>query len=76
MSLSPRAAKLRYLCRTAKALITAQCRSFSGYCRWLWNKFLEINLLWLHNKQKIIYYGQMDFFSKLFKNSEEYGFVA
>jgi hypothetical protein len=42
----------------------------------LWNKFLAIKLLRLNNKQQIMCYREMDFFSKLLKNSQEYGFLA
>lgn len=53
-----------------------KCEAYAGHCRFLWNKFLQINLLRLRNKQKIMYYQEMDFFSKLYKNSTEYGFLA
>ncbi|WP_211217171.1 RNA-guided endonuclease InsQ/TnpB family protein [Psychromonas hadalis] len=42
----------------------------------MWNKALAINLFKLENKQKLCYYQEFDFFSKLWKKSEEYGFLA
>ena len=48
---------------------------YAGNCRFLWNKALKINLLKLENKQKIAYYQELDFFSKLWKKSDEYGFL-
>jgi len=48
---------------------------YAGNCRFLWNKALKINLFKLENKQKIAYYQELDFFSKLWKKSDEYGFV-
>lgn len=53
----------------------AQFEVFAGHCRFVWNKFLHINLFRLQNKQRVMYYQEMDYFSKLFKRSEEYGFL-
>jgi IS605 OrfB family transposase len=52
-----------------------QFEVYAGHCRFLWNKCLELNLQRLKNRQYIMYYQEMDFFSKLWKNSEEYGFL-
>lgn len=49
--------------------------SFSGHCRFVWNKALAMNLFRLKNKQKIMYYQELDFFSKLWKKSTEYSFL-
>lgn len=49
---------------------------YAGNCRFLWNKALSINLFKLENKQPICYYQELDYFSKLWKKSEEYGFLA
>lgn len=49
---------------------------YAGNCRFLWNKALAVNLFKLENKQKISYYEEFDFFSKMWKKSEEYGFLA
>ena len=48
---------------------------YAGNCRFLWNKALATNLFKLENKQKICYYQELDFFSKLWKKSDEYGFL-
>jgi putative transposase len=48
---------------------------YSGHCRFLWNKLLSMNLERLENKQKLIWYREADYFSKLWKQSEEYGFL-
>ena len=48
---------------------------YAGNCRFLWNKALATNLFKLENKQKICYYQEFDFFSKLWKKSHEYGFL-
>jgi len=53
----------------------AQFESFAGHCRFVWNKFLQLNLFRLKNKQKIMFYQEMDYFSKLLKLSNEYGFL-
>lgn len=49
--------------------------SFAGHCRFVWNKCWQMNIERLKNKQRIMYYQEMDFFSKLWKKSEEYGFL-
>jgi IS605 OrfB family transposase len=53
----------------------AQFEVFAGHCRFIWNKFLHMNLFRLQNKQRIMYYQEMDFFSKLWKRSDEFGFL-
>ncbi|ASM52715.1 hypothetical protein PNIG_a0394 [Pseudoalteromonas nigrifaciens] len=47
--------------------INAKMVQYAGNCRFLWNKALAINLFKLQNKQKICYYQELDFFSKLWK---------
>jgi len=49
---------------------------FSGCCRFVWNKVLALNLDRLQNKQSIIWYHEADYWSKLWKASNEYGFLA
>ena len=49
---------------------------YAGNCRFLWNKALAINLFKLENKQKIFYYQELDFYSKLWKKSDEFGFLS
>jgi putative transposase len=52
-----------------------QLESYVGHCRFVWNKCWQMNIERLKNKQKIMYYYEMDFFSKLWKKSVEYGFL-
>ncbi len=52
-----------------------QLRAYAGQCRFLWNKFLALNLSRLSHKQPIMRYQEMDFWSKLYKKSEEFGFL-
>jgi len=48
---------------------------YCGHCRFLWNKLLALNIHRLENKQKLIWYREADYFSKLWKMSNEYGFL-
>ena len=52
------------------------CLSFVGCARFVWNKALALNKFRLENKQGIMRYQEPDFWSKLWKKSEEYGFLA
>jgi putative transposase len=52
-----------------------QMMQYAGNCRFLWNKALAMNLSRLKNKQLILYYNELDWFSKLWKKSEEYSFL-
>jgi len=56
--------------------IEIKMSQYAGNCRFLWNKALAVNLFKLENKQKLCYYQEFDFFSKLWKKSEEYGFLT
>ena len=49
--------------------------NYGGSTRFLWNKALALNLSRLKEKQHILYYQELDFFSKLWKKSDEYGFL-
>ncbi len=49
--------------------------SYAGHTRFLWNKALGINLTRLKNKLPIMYYYELDYWSKLWKQSEEYKFL-
>jgi transposase len=49
--------------------------NFAGHTRFLWNKCLGLNLWRLKNHQRILRYQELDFWSKLWKKSEEYGFL-
>ena len=55
--------------------IEADLLQYAGNCRWLWNKALGINLHRLENKQPLLWYDELDWFSKLWKKSDEYGFL-
>ena len=49
--------------------------TFAGHTRFLWNKSLALCLHRLENKQPILYYGELDYWCKLWKASNEYGFL-
>ncbi|MGB4497278.1 MAG: transposase [Methylococcaceae bacterium] len=48
---------------------------YAGGCRFVWNKALALNLDRLNKKQPILRYDALDFWSKLWKQSDEYGFL-
>ena len=48
---------------------------YAGNCRFLWNKALALNLHYLENKEPLLWYQELDWFSKLWKQSEEYSFL-
>ncbi len=48
---------------------------YAGNCRFLWNKALALNLHHLENKQPLLWYQELDWFSKLWKKSDEYEFL-
>ena len=48
---------------------------FAGCARFVWNKALAMNLERLNNKQPILYYQELDFWSKIWKKSDEYRFL-
>ena len=56
-------------------VMEADLLQYAGNCRWLWNKALRMNLHRLENKQPLLWYGELDWFSKLWKKSDEYGFL-
>ncbi len=49
--------------------------SYAGHCRFLWNKVLRLNLFRLEHKQPLIWYHEADYWSKLWKASDRYGFL-
>jgi putative transposase len=51
-------------------------RQYMGAVRFAWNKVLALNLERLGNRQPLIWYNEADYWSKLWKASEEYGFLA
>lgn len=50
--------------------------AFAGANRSLWNKMLAINLERLERKDKVMYFEEMHFWSKLWKDSEEYSYLS
>jgi len=64
----------KFRLKPSKAQIELMAQ-FAGATRFLWNKCLRLNLERLKQKQHILYYPEMDFWSKLWKRSEEYGFL-
>jgi len=50
-------------------------KNYTGGCRFVWNKALALNLERLNQKQPILRYDALDFWSKLWKHSDEYGFL-
>ena len=49
---------------------------FAGHCRFVWNYFWQINQNRLSQGQKIMRYQEMDYWSKLLKDSDKYNFLA
>jgi putative transposase len=54
---------------------SAQLHDYVGHCRFLWNKVLALNLHRLKNKEPLMWYHEADYWSKLWKASEEFGFL-
>lgn len=52
-----------------------QLNEMVGSCRFVWNKVLSMNLERLKNKQHILWYYESDFWSKIWKSSDEYAFL-
>jgi len=50
--------------------------TYVGHCRFIWNYFWRLNQERLLKRQRIMRYYEMDFWSKLLKQSEEYGFLG
>jgi putative transposase len=48
----------------------------AGHSRFVWNYFWRINQDRLSKSQKIMRYSEMDYWSKLLKQSDEYGFLS
>ena len=53
----------------------AKLQSFAGHCRFVWNKVLALNLKRLEEKKPLIWYHEADFWTKLWKQSDEYHFL-
>jgi putative transposase len=58
------------------AEIEQQLFQLAGNCRFLWNKALALNLERLDRQASLLWYGELDWFSKLWKHSEEYHFLS
>lgn len=67
-----KAYKFRLNTKAETELLMSQ---YAGNCRFLWNKALAINLYHLENKQPLLWYQELDWFSKLWKKSDEYEFL-
>ncbi|SIN91744.1 RNA-guided endonuclease InsQ/TnpB family protein [Nitrosomonas cryotolerans] len=48
---------------------------FAGANRFVWNKTLAMNLFRLEQKQPLLWYNELSFWLKLWKSSEDYGFL-
>lgn len=48
---------------------------FAGHTRFAWNKGLSLNRSRLERGDRIMYYHELDFWSKLWKRSEEFAFL-
>jgi putative transposase len=48
---------------------------YAGGCRFVWNKALALNLARLEQKQPILWYDELDFWTKLWKHSDDYHFL-
>jgi putative transposase len=48
---------------------------FAGANRFVWNKALAMNLFRLENKQPLLWYNELAFWLKVWKSSEDYGFL-
>ena len=57
------------------AEIENKLNKFTGSCRFVWNKFLALNLDRLKSKQKLFWYAEQCFWLTIWKKSEEYGFL-
>lgn len=55
--------------------VNKQLSQFAGCCRFVWNKAWALNLERLRNRKGILRYHELDFWTKLWKDSEEYGFL-
>lgn len=52
-----------------------QLIAIAGACRFLWNKVLRLNLNRLQEKNCLLWYHEADYWSKLWKSSQEYTFL-
>ncbi len=47
----------------------------AGCCRWVWNQVWRMNQHRLENRQPLVWYQEACFWLKIWKQSEEYGFL-
>ena len=52
-----------------------QMLQYAGINRFVWNKALAMNLFRLEHKKPMLWYNELDFWTKLWKQSEEYSFI-
>ena len=64
----------RFRLKTDK-LLEEKLHLYAGHTRFLWNKLLFLNLDRLQSGHRILRYQEMDFWSKVWKSSDEYGFL-
>lgn len=64
----------KFRLKTTKTRDKKLCQ-FAGCCRFVWNKSWALNMERLGNHHKILRYQELEFLSKLWKSSEEYGFL-
>lgn len=57
------------------SILEAKLNRFCGASRFVWNKFLALNLARLASGEKIFWYYEMSFWLTLYKTSEEYSFL-
>lgn len=57
------------------SIIEAKLNKFCGVSRFVWNKFLALNLARLALGHKIFWYYEMSFWLTLYKSSDEYSFL-
>ena len=58
------------------AAVNQKLTHYAGGCRFVWNKALALNLARLEQKQPLLWYDELDFWSKQWKKSVEYGFLS
>ncbi len=55
--------------------IEQQLFQYAGNCRYIWNKALSMNLQRLNDGLPLLWYQELNWFSKLWKQSEDYHFL-
>ena len=53
----------------------AQCVTYAGCARFVWNKALALNQFRLEHQHYILRYQAFAFWTKLWKDSDDYGFL-